>query len=263
MGGFQIWSQNWNQITFDPLSAKTLSKTTTNWQNSQICRISTAFWPKRVSNIARFKHFRLKHCRKRPKNGKIAKFAWFRLFFPKRGSDIVRFKFWDQICNPLILVKPHEFKMKVNWQLYFLTPYSTSKSSTNWRPSLRLTDQAQISYTVLWYDEATSETLTPNTFQRSVFRSTLRRFRSTIHVQPHWVRYDIALPCSLAFEISVEHQYLVTSPGYDDKRTMERKEKYWHLLRRSKVIYISGGRPGMMISNYLLCFAARILNNWR
>ena len=47
MRGFQIWSQNLNLISFDPFLAK-------NWQNTQFCH-SYIFWPKRGSNVTRFK----------------------------------------------------------------------------------------------------------------------------------------------------------------------------------------------------------------
>ena len=54
-----------------------------------------------------------------------------------------------------------------------MAPYSISKTSTTWRPSLHLTDRVQISYTVSCYHKTTFETLTPCTFQKGVFRSTL------------------------------------------------------------------------------------------
>ena len=35
MRGFQIWSQNWNRITFDPISGH---ETVENWQNGLFCQ---------------------------------------------------------------------------------------------------------------------------------------------------------------------------------------------------------------------------------
>ena len=55
--------------------------------------------------------------------------------------------------------------MKGKWKL-FLAPYSISKTSTILRPSLRLTDRAQTSYTVFWYGNATFEPFIPSTFQK-------------------------------------------------------------------------------------------------
>ena len=59
--------------------------------------------------------------------------------------------------------------MKENWQLYFLAPHSTSKTSTKWWPSLHLIDRAQISYTVFWYHEATFWDINTLYFLEKVF----------------------------------------------------------------------------------------------
>ena len=68
--GFQIWHQNSNQITFDPL-----------------------FGHKKLSKI-----------------GYLPDLACFQHFFGKRGSNVIRFEFWGQIWNLLIishLLGPH------------------------------------------------------------------------------------------------------------------------------------------------------------
>ena len=51
----------------------------------------------------------------------------------------------------------------------FFAPYSISKTSVTWRPSLHLTDRAQISYALFWYHKTTFETLTPCTLQKKCF----------------------------------------------------------------------------------------------
>ena len=65
--------------------------------------------------------------------------------------------------------KLSDLKMKENWKPYFLAPYNIFKTSTNWGPSLHITDRAQILYTVFWYHKTTFETLTPCTFQKKSF----------------------------------------------------------------------------------------------
>ena len=132
MRGFPIWSQNWNRLTFDPSFSQKLSKTLKNWQNSQICHMSTVFWA-------------------------------------KRGLNFVRFQFWDQIWNPLILAHLSDPKNKENWKIHFLTPIRIFKTSTILRGSLHLTGPAQISYTVFWYHKANFETLPLFTFQKKMF----------------------------------------------------------------------------------------------
>ena len=123
-----------DNIWLPPLLAKKLSKTVKNWQNSQIWQISTVFEHKRVSSV-------------------------------------VRFQFWGQIWNHLILAKLSEPK----WKKIdiFLALYSFSKNSTNLCSSIHLTDLAKISCTVFWYHKATFERSTHCTFQKSVLRSTL------------------------------------------------------------------------------------------
>ena len=48
MRGFQIWPQNSNPTTFDPLLDK---KTVKNELNTQLSRFPTVFWPKMRSNV--------------------------------------------------------------------------------------------------------------------------------------------------------------------------------------------------------------------
>ena len=103
------------------------------------------------------------------KTGKITKFGRFRPFF---AVGMVKY------C-PITILRPdlqsshpgEAFWPQNEWKLniLFFGPYSISKTSTTPRPSLHLTDRAQISYTVFWYHKATFETLTPWTFQKSVF----------------------------------------------------------------------------------------------
>ena len=49
MQGFQIWSQNWSLIIFDPFK-----KSVQNWQNTRFYQFSTVFWPNKGSNIIWF-----------------------------------------------------------------------------------------------------------------------------------------------------------------------------------------------------------------
>ena len=65
------------------------------------------FWPKNLSKAL--------------KTGKT-KFARFRPFLAKKGLNVVRFQFWDQIWNPLILAHLSDPKLKENWKFYFLAP---------------------------------------------------------------------------------------------------------------------------------------------
>ena len=51
MRGFQIWSQKSNRTTFDPLLYQ---ETVENEPNTRLSRFSTVFWPKRGSNVVRF-----------------------------------------------------------------------------------------------------------------------------------------------------------------------------------------------------------------
>ena len=107
------------------------------------------------------------------KSGKFGYFASFwpfsTILWPQRGLNVIRFQFWDQIWNPLL--KPHLLvhKMKENWKLYFLAPYSISKTSTNWRPSL--TSQIELKLHIQCFGSIrwTFEALTPCTFQKRCF----------------------------------------------------------------------------------------------
>ena len=110
MRGFQIWSQNSNRITFDPL----LKKTVENWPN------------------IRFFQFR----KKWSKTDEISDFASFDSFFlPKRRLNVIRFQFWDRIWNPLIRANILDHKMKGDWKLYYSGKNSglLSTSTQDWR----------------------------------------------------------------------------------------------------------------------------------
>ena len=51
MRGFQIWTQNSNRITFDPLFGQ---KTVKNGLNGYLTNFRVFFWPKRGSDVIRF-----------------------------------------------------------------------------------------------------------------------------------------------------------------------------------------------------------------
>ena len=90
--GFQIWSQNWNRMAFDPLFGH---KTVENCQNTGFWQFSIVLWP-------------------------------------KRGSNVIRFQFWDQIWNPLIMASSTDRKMKRNWKLCFWPPMVKPKFWRIW-----------------------------------------------------------------------------------------------------------------------------------
>ena len=136
----------------------------------------SSYWRWQISpkTVARHRHrhrtrLEPKICRKWSKNGKKNCQISSVFFLAERGSNVIRFQCWDQIWNPLIQAILSDPKMKEDGKLYCLAPYSISKSSINWRPSLHHTDRAQISHTVFWYYKATFETLIPCTFQKKCF----------------------------------------------------------------------------------------------
>ena len=51
MRGFQIWPQNSNRITYDPIFGQNIIK---NWLKRIFCQLSTVFRPKKGSNGIRF-----------------------------------------------------------------------------------------------------------------------------------------------------------------------------------------------------------------
>ena len=137
MRGFRIWSQNCNRTIFDPLFGR---KTVKIWQFWLFCQFVTVLDSFLVLKGVKF--YRISILRPDLESSHPGETSW-----PK-----------------------NERKLK----LYFLATYGIFKTSTNLRPSLHLTDRAQILYTVFWYHKTTFETLTPCTFQKkNVFRSTL------------------------------------------------------------------------------------------
>ena len=131
--------------------------------------------------------------KKRPNLANLAilpVFDRFKQFLGANGEGVkfIRFQFWGQIWNPLIRTNLSDPKLKENWNLYFLSPYSISKTSTNLRPSLNLADTAQISYLVFCYHRATFETLTPRAVQKKCF---------SIHPTVH-----IPMSCHVIYQIS-------------------------------------------------------------
>ena len=93
MRGFQIWPHNSNGIIFDP-----------------------PFWPKKLS--------------KSLENQKISrKISRFNSFWPKKGSNVIRFEFCGQIWTPLIIL--HIIGPLLTWFSHFdfLTSHAFSK---NW-----------------------------------------------------------------------------------------------------------------------------------
>ena len=141
-----------------------------NWQNSQIYQILTVFWP-------------------------------------KRGLNVVRFQFWDQIWNPLILAHLSDPKIKENRKFDFLDPYSISKASTILRGSLHLTDRAQISYTVFWYHKTTFETWPLCTFQKKLFFTPPYYTYHFLFNDQHLNFSYIFHPCSITFCYILSHNW--------------------------------------------------------
>ena len=89
MRGFQIWPQNSNQLRFEPFFF--WPKTVGNWQNTQF----SPFW---------------------------------QLFWPEKGSNLIRFQFWGQIWSPLIIL--HILGTDLIWFSHFdaLTSNAFSKN---------------------------------------------------------------------------------------------------------------------------------------
>ena len=129
MRGFQIWSQNWNRTIFDPLFGHKQSKS--------------------------------------GKSGYFASFWSFWTFFSKKEGQLLS-DFNFEIRFRILLSRRNSLTPKWKKIDYFIFwPHSISKTSTNLRPPLHLTDRAKISHTVFWYYTATFETLTPCTSKKS------------------------------------------------------------------------------------------------
>ena len=91
--GFQIWSQNSNRIIFDPIFGQKTVKNPPYW-------VFCHFWT---------------------------------VFRPKKGSNIIRFEFRDQIWNPLIILHILGPNLIQFLHFDFLTSHAFSKISNNFR----------------------------------------------------------------------------------------------------------------------------------
>ena len=100
--------------------------------------------------------FRPNNCRNLAILAILPVFDRFRQFFGQNGGQMLS-DFTFETTFGILLSRqnflPTQWKKIEN--VIFWSPYSISKTSTNWCPSLHLTDGAQISYIVFWCRKAT------------------------------------------------------------------------------------------------------------
>ena len=132
MRGFQIRSQNWDQITFDPVFVK--KKTAEIWQICLVCWFLSVFDS----------------------------------FWAKNGVKCCRFQFCDKIWNPLILASFWPQNVR-NLKTLFFWPSIVSPKLQRFCAD-HYTSQIELKFRIVfWHHKATFETLTHCTFLKMCF----------------------------------------------------------------------------------------------